>query len=622
MRRELLALLLTALPVGQALAEESAARPNILWITCEDISPNLGCYGDPDAVTPTLDRLAARGVRYDRAFAAAPVCAPTRSTLIAGVFATSLGSQHMRSQAQLPEWFSPWTADLRHAGYYCSNNVKEDYNFKKPAGTWDESSRTAHWRKRKPGQPFFSVFNYTITHESQIRVPDAIWKKNTARLKPEQFHDPAKMHVPPYHPDTPVVRRDWARYHDNITALDYLVADRLAELAKDGLTDDTIVFFFGDHGAGLPRGKRFLYDSGLRVPLLIAVPKKWEKYAPGKPGTATDRLVSFIDIGPSILSLAGVAIPKHLQGLAFLGDKAVAPRTVIHAFRDRMDERTDCSRAVRDDRYKYIRNFMPWHPWADEISYMNEMPTMQEFRRLAAAGKLTADAAKFMAPTKPAEELYDTKADPWELHNLADSKEHRADLDRLRKTLTDGMRERLDLGLLCEAEMHRRAERAAPYAVARGNGGKDYLPFDALLKVADMEDTSALVESAKDADPAIAWWAVTKLATGRQEGDRAGRVLDLLTKASQSANGSVRVAAADGLARRGKTDAALTVLRAALRDENPWVRHAAAEALDAMGKQAAPALADVKAAGDDTNQYVVRVVRHLLTTLGEKVPPK
>lgn len=618
MMRPTLVVLLVLSP-ALAHGQEPPPRPNVLWVTCEDMSPSLGCYGDPDAITPTLDALAAKGVRYTHAFSAAPVCAPSRSSLILGLYATSAGSHHMRSEAKLAEWMRPWTAHLRDAGYYCSNNVKEDYNFAKPAGTWDESSRTAHWRKRKAGQPFFAVFNFTVTHESQIRVADAAWKKNTERLKPGQFHDPAKVRVPPYHPDTPAVRKDWSRYHDNVTAMDYLVADVLAELDKDGLAEDTIVFFFSDHGVGLPRGKRWLYDTGLHVPLLVYTPKKWEKYAPGKPGTATDRLVTFVDFGPTVLSLAGIDPPKHMQGLPFLGDKAVPPRTEIHAFRDRMDERTDCSRCVRDVRYKYIRNFMPWQPWAAEIAYMNEMPTMKEYRRLAAEGKLTPDAAKFMAPTKPAEELYDTQADPFELKNLAESKDHREILERMRTKLTDGMRDRLDLGLLPEAELHRRAERAAPYPLARHD--KAYYPFGELLKVADEEKAEALLASAKSDDPAVAWWAVTKLAVGRHDGDVAVRVLDALTTATRSANAGVRVAAADGLRRRGKADAALPVLRAALRDESPFVRHAAAEALDALGKAAAPAVEDLKAALEDKNQYVMRVARHALATLGEKVPP-
>lgn len=603
MLHALLIVALLALPA-------QAAPPNILWITCEDSSPNLGCYGDPDAITPHLDRFAARSVRYTHAFSTAPVCAPSRSTLITGVYANSLGSHHMRSQAVLPDEIKPFGAYLRAAGYYCSNNVKEDYNFKTPAGSWDESSRTAHWRKRKPGQPFFSVVNYTVTHESRIRTPEAAFQKDTARLTPAQRHDPAKVRVPPYHPDTPIVRKDWARYHDLVTALDYQVADLLAELEKDGLADDTIVFFFSDHGVGLPRGKRWLYDTGLRVPLLVHFPKNFAHLAPAKAGTVTERLVSFVDFPPTVLSLTGVKIPPHMQGVPFLGEKAGPARTEIHAGRDRMDERTDCSRCVRDARYKYIRNFMPWKPWAAEIAYMNEMPTMQEYRRLAAEKKLPADAAKFMEPTKPAEELYDTQADPFELKNLVGLQEHQATLARLRKALRDGMLERHDLGLLPEAEMQRRADGKAPYTVARAD--KTFNPLSALVAASEAAERGrleGLKKIADDAtDPAVRWWALTGLGLGDWPPEE---IKGQLARAEADPNGSLRVAAA-------YTNRSFAVLRASLTHPNPWVRHAAAEALDALGPRAAPALADLKKALDDKNEYVVRVVKHALATLGEK----
>ncbi|MBI5686808.1 MAG: sulfatase [Verrucomicrobia bacterium] len=260
-----------------------AARPNILWLTAEDICPNLGCYGDTYAVTPNLDRFATQAVRYTQAFGITGVCAPNRSCLITGVFPTRLGSHGMRSTTTLPAAVKCFSEYLHEAGYYCSNNAKTDYNFAVPKDAWDECSRKGHWRNRKPGQPFFAVFNHEVCHEGQIRVPEAQYQENTARLTPAQRHDPAKAPVPPFHPDTPEVRRDWARYYDNITAMDYQIADKLKELEDAGLAEDTIVFFFGDNGTGLPGMKKWIWEGGIHVPLMVRFPKKWQHLAPAAP---------------------------------------------------------------------------------------------------------------------------------------------------------------------------------------------------------------------------------------------------------------------------------------------------------------------------------------------------
>jgi uncharacterized sulfatase len=359
-----------------SLLAQRASPPNILWITCEDMSPDLGCYGDSWARTPNIDRLAAQGARFTNAFAVAGVCAPSRSGIITGMYPSSIGTHHMRSKGVPPPYVKCFTEYLRAAGYYCTNNVKTDYNFDCPVTAWDENSRQAHWRGRAKRQPFFSVFNHTVTHESQIRVDPEAFARNIRALKPEERHDPARAKLPPYYPDTPVVRRDWANYYDLITALDYQVGDLLHQLEDDGLAGDTIVFFFSDHGRGLPRAKRWIYDSGIHAPLLV----RW----PGviQPGTVRDELVSFIDYAPSLLSIAGVEIPSHMQGQAFLGGQTARPRQYIFAARDRMDETYDIIRCVRDKRYKLIRNFQACKPYAQYIDYMDQMPTMREMRRL------------------------------------------------------------------------------------------------------------------------------------------------------------------------------------------------------------------------------------------------
>jgi uncharacterized sulfatase len=309
-----LAVLTFVLVAGGNVAGADAPRPNILWISCEDISPNLGCYGDHYACTPHLDRLASQGVRYTNIYGITGVCAPNRSCLITGMYPCSLGSQDMRCVIKLPETVKCFPEYLRAAGYYCTNNAKTDYNFPVPKTAWDECSRKGHWRNRPAGKPFFSVFNLEVSHESQIRVPDELFFKNTARLTPQQRHDPARAPLPPLHPDLPEVRRDWARYYDNITAMDYQAADLLAQLEADGLAEDTIVFFFGDNGAGMPGCKKWVWESGLHVPLLVRFPKKYDRWAPAPPGGVCDRMVSFVDFAPTVLSLAGVSIADAGEG--------------------------------------------------------------------------------------------------------------------------------------------------------------------------------------------------------------------------------------------------------------------------------------------------------------------
>ena len=445
-------LALTAAWLVPALQSRAAAQehPNILWITCEDTSPDLGCYGDTYARTPNLDALAGEGVRYVNAFAVAGVCAPSRSAIITGMYPTSIGTHHMRCKGVPPAVVRCFPEYLRAAGYFCTNNVKTDYNFDAPLTAWDECSRQAHWRHRAPGQPFFAVFNLTVTHESQIRAPAEEFNRHMAAIRPEHRHDPAKAVLPPYYPDTPIVRNDWARYYDLVTAMDLQVADLLKQLQDDSLSKSTVVFFYGDHGRGLPRAKRWIYDSGLHAPLIIRWPDA------RNPGTACEDLVSFVDLGPTVLSLAGVEVPPHMQGRPFLGDQKSEPREYIFAARDRMDEAYDIIRAARDRRYKYIRNFKPGRPYAQYIDYMEKMPTMQEMRRLNKEGQLTGVQKVFFLPEKPEEELYDLTSDPHEVQNLAGSPQHRETLLRMRQVLAQWMKETGDLGLVPEQELNER----------------------------------------------------------------------------------------------------------------------------------------------------------------------
>ncbi len=603
-----------------ALIVAAEDRPNILWITCEDMSANLGCYGDPLAKTPHLDRFAEQSVLYRHAYSVAGVCAPSRSCIITGMYPTSLGSQHMRCRVTLPDYVRGFPEYLRRAGYYCTNNSKEDYNFEKPPETWDESSRDAHWRNRPADQPFFAVFNFTGTHESRIRQGEESFQAATSRLTEDQRHSPDDVRVPPYHPDTPAVRRDWARYHDLISGLDYWVADLLEELEQDGLADDTIVFFYSDHGVGLPRGKRWVYDSGIHIPLIIRFPEKYHDWAPAAPSSMLDRLVSFVDFGPTVLSLAGVEIPEHIQGLPFLGEFEAEPRDYIFAARDRMDERTDMTRAVRDQRYKYIRNYMPHLPYAQPIAYMNEMPTTQELRRLAGEGHLLGTAGQFMQPTKPREELYDTKTDPHEVHNLADHPNYQDVLYRLREAHHAWRERTMDLAFLPEAEILERAKGKAPYDVL--HAGDAAYPQEKIFQSAVLvgQGPGAVAQQLRlmrDADSAVRVWAAIGLGVSQ---DARQEVVTALKQHLEDANASVQVASAEALARLRHPDLAIPKLCQLLEHENPWIRHSAALALDRMDATAAAAEDALRGVLHDSNNYVVRTVQHALPILENSRP--
>lgn len=429
-------------------------RPNILWISFEDTNPFYGCYGDPVARTPHVDRLAAEGCRWPNAFSTAGVCAPARSAIITGMYAISIGTHHMRTthsnrytagmptpyDAVPPHYVKCFTEYLRAAGYYCTNNVKTDYQFTPPRTAWDELSTEAHWRNRPdPDQPFFAVFNLTRSHES------GMWPENC----PEITVDPAAIQLPPYFPDTPKVREAMARMYTHIEYNDRILGELLQQLEEDGLADNTVVFHWSDHGP-LPRGKRWPYDSGIHVPLIV----RW----PGvlAPGSVNEQLVSTIDLGPTALSVAGVAIPGHMQGQAFLGDQAAPPREYVYASRDRHDEAYDMVRAVRDKRFKYIRHFCPEKPYLLWIPYRNHHPILQEMWRLHREGALTGPQQLLFQSSRPVEELYDTQADPWEIHNLADDPAYRRELERLRAALERWRQEVGDLGEVDEVEMVRR----------------------------------------------------------------------------------------------------------------------------------------------------------------------
>jgi N-sulfoglucosamine sulfohydrolase len=586
-------------------------RPNIVWLTCEDISPNLGCYGDEFANTPNLDQLARQGVRYTEAVGICGVCAVNRSCLITGMYSSTIGSQDMRSRIRLPDSIPTYSQLMRQAGYYCTNNVKTDYNFPTPAAAWDDCSNRAHWRNRPPDQPFFAVFNYTGTHESQIW--EANHRRHAAKLRPDELHDPDRVPIPPFHPDTPEVRRDWANYYDNITALDTWIAERLKELEAAGVADNTIVFFYSDHGAGMPMIKKWVWDGGLRVPLIVRFPEKYRHLAPGEPGSTTDRLVSFVDFAPTLLSLAGVPVPEHMQGVAFLGDQIQPPRRYAFAIRDRMAEWYAIVRVVRDTQYQYHRNFLPHRPWTPFTSYTMTMPTAQVWTKLYQEGKLNPVQARYFQP-KPTEELYDLKADPHMIRNLAADPLYAEVMDRMRRELRTWQLESRDLGLMSEYEMHRRAEGSTQYEVGQSEATyplQRILPVAELAGQRDASNLPKLLATLEDSEPIVRWWSALGLV---MLGPQARPAETALKRSLSDPSPMVRVAAAEALHQLGQVDLARTALTEALADNTPFVRLRAMNVFYRMGDDARPALPAIERAalqGIHPAEYVNRLVEQL-----------
>ena len=608
----LLSLLLIA-PVAsftQAADDKPTAKqPNVLWLTNEDISADLGCYGVKYANTPTLDALAAEGVRYTDCFATSGVCAPARSCLIMGVYPSSIGSQHMRSSGDRPSWMHQYPTYLRQAGYYTTNASKTDYNMAVEKGAWDDSSNKAHYRNRAKGQPFFAIFNYTGTHESKM----------FGRHK--TVHNPADAPLPPYHPDHELVREDWARYHDTITDYDSYVAKMLEALEKEGLADDTIVFYYSDHGAGLSRGKRWLYDSGMHVPLIIRFGKNFKHLEPSAPGTVSDRLVSFVDFAPTLLSLCGVKVPEHMQGQAFLGEQNTTPREYVYGLRGRIDERYDMVRAVRDHRFKYIRNFMPAKPYNLHVGYMYRMETMQVWQQMHNEGKLNPVQEIFFSERRPAEELYDTDADPWEVVNLAEAPEHQATLKKMRAELYSWMKETRDVGLLPEPELKDRPAREGfetAYEWAHGKDSK--YPLDEILAAAVVSETDdaaepTLLKNLQSSDPAVRFWAALHL-NGRSP-NLSTAAKQAALKATDDTDPSVATEAAQAVIEAGYEDEGAIIAKVvlpALESKNEWVRLRAATLLDEVGEKARPYRQQMEAA-EKKDGYPARVLEYSLERL-------
>ena len=599
-------------------------QPNIVWISCEDISPHLGCYGDPHAITPNLDKLAQEGTRYTNAFTTAGVCAPCRSAIITGMYQNSIGTHHMRCNATLPTWLKPFPVYLREAGYYCTNNSKTDYQFSKPAKKeiWDICGAKGHWKNRpQKSQPFFAVFNFTGCHESGI-ASESKYKSVTEDLLPSQRQNPKELTtLPPYYPDTTITREDWKRNYELITAMDAWAGDLIQQLKDAGEYDNTIIIYWSDHGVGLPRAKRWLYDSGTHIPLIIRVPEKFQKSLDISSLATDNQLISAVDFAPTVLNIAGIDPPSYLQGRAFLGLHLSPPRKFVYGARDRMDERYDIIRTVRGPQYRYIRNFEPLKPYYQYMNTPEKGATMQEIRKKEASGQLDPVMALFSAHEKPVEELYDTHADPFEIHNLADDPAFSQRLSEMRHALSEWQNEIGDVGLIPEAEIEILEQDAGSRFAILQSTTKNSSTEKRLALLVDIATSASegpagipkLLDALQNEDASIRYWAATGIGN---IGPAATSTLKRVVESLNDPSPSVRIAAARAVAKLGSPEEALPVLEAELQSDHQWGRLAAAIVLDEMDEEARPALPSLQQALlNQPNKYIVRVANRAINEL-------
>ncbi|MBT2186093.1 sulfatase-like hydrolase/transferase [Sphingobium nicotianae] len=584
-----------------------AARPNILWIVSEDNNPYVGAYGDKLAHTPTIDGLAAKGLLYRHVYSNAPVCAPSRFGILTGVYPESCApANQMRAVGKLPKAFRTYPELLRAAGYFCTNNSKTDYNCDvDPKAIWDEQGGESHWRGRRAGQPFMAVFNYETTHESRLFQPTA------GRVKPEM------VRIPAYLPDTPGIRRDYASYHNLMEKMDGQLAERLAELAADGLAEDTIVFHYSDNGGVLPRSKRYCYEEGLRCEMVVYVPPKWQHLMPARPGSEIATPVSFIDLAPTLLSLAGIAQPAQMVGKPFLGARRAKPQRYAFGMRNRMDERVDFSRTVTDGRWRYIRNYMPHRPWGQHQAFEWLAKGYQDWEAAHRAGTLNPVQDRFFQ-TKPYEELYDLAADPDEIRNLAGDAAAAPMLATLRKALDAHMLAINDNGFLPEGMagegyVESRDRRVYPLA--------DVMALGAVAARGDAADLPRLVAGLSHATSVMRYWAATGLLI---LGAKAAAARPALAQAMQSdTSPHVRIVAAEALCRLGDAPDAVAALIALSGDQAPsWqVQLHALNALCFIGDAAQPALPVARQVAQGDQEYLRSLGRYLIATLTGSYTP-
>jgi arylsulfatase A-like enzyme len=582
----------------------AADRPNILWLTSEDNSVDwIGCYGNPHADTPNIDKLATEGVQYMHCYANVPVCAPTRSTWITGVYALSMGTHPMRSRYPIPHDTIKYYPDLlKKAGYYVGNVTKTDYNIggREDGEAWDTNK--VDWSELPQKQPFFMVINSTKSHESS-----AFGDVNNTT------HSPDDVRLAKYHPDIPDIRKNYAHYHDQVKKMDADIGKALADLEKNGLAENTIVVYNSDHGGVMPRSKRFLYDSGTHCPLIIRIPDQFKHLRPAEPGTKLDTLVSFIDMTKTWLSLCGAETPDYLQGKTFLGPHA-EPREYHVSFRGRMDERSENARAIRDKKFLYIRNYMPYVPWGQHLNYLWNMKATQAWEQYDKEGKTDAITGAFFQP-KAFEEFYDTSVDPDNVNNLAGDPQYAKELARLSKALDAWQLEVFDSGLLPETEVVKRSEECGKtiYEMVRDPALYDVKALQAASALALQHDPANLPTLYKNldaADAGLRYWAVVGCfhLQGKTPLD-----LERIRKRLNDDSDHVRVMAAWVLYRAGDKDAAQACWNDLLRSGS-YASLEIFNIVDWIGEGIEPYAAAMKACTFSHDGYVGRMQEYLGVT--------
>ena len=547
---------------------QAADRPNIVWIVSEDNSIHyLDHYFPGGAKLPNIEALAAHGLTFDHAFSNAPVCSVARTTLATCCYGPRIGTQFHRryAMAEMPQGLEMFPAYLRNAGYYTTNNSKTDYNAIRGKNVWDESSNKASWRNRADkSQPFYHMESHGQSHEGSLHFSQASYENDKTK------HDPAKIKVADYFPDTPLFRYTHARYLDNHLTIDNVVANTVAKLEEDGVLEDTFIFYFGDHGGVMPRGKGYIYESGLHVPLVIRVPENFKHLVDGKLGSRVQGFVDFVDFGPTTLNLAGVKVPSQVDGKPFLGEgismKEVNSRDESFGYADRFDEKYDLVRSIRKGRFQYIRNFQPYLPDGLNNNYRYKMLAYVEWRDLFNAGKLSGPQLQFFEAKAP-EALYDCVADPHQVNNLADDPKYRNALVDLRTRLQDKLRSLPDLSLYPESEL---APNAMTNAVAYGQ--KHRAEIFELLATADLalepfDQSKSHIQAALTSKNSMQryWGAMVCTSFGEAAAALAGDVKPLLKDESLI----VRVRAAEFLGLIGEINPQEVLTDVVNTSENP-----------------------------------------------------
>ena len=576
-------------------AQAQQKKPNILWIVSEDNSPLLGAYGDTFATSPHIDQLAQQSLVYDNAFANTPVCAPTRFSILTGLHASVMGTGNMRSRNRVPAFVEPYTHYLQAAGYYVTNDSKTDYNYATvdtKAGKaltysewqvldsrlWNEGSYT----DRAPEQPFFHVYNIFESHESRLHSP----------IKNRQ-HDPTQVTLPPYHPDTPEIRADWAQYYDRITQMDALVGKKLAELKAAGELGNTIVFYYSDHGGALARSKRFVYDTGTKIPFMVYVPTQFKHLVQHPMGERTAQIIDLVDLAPTLLYLAGVESPDYMHGENIFSANTKGQKEYAYLYRGRMDVRIDLVRALRGKRFKYIRNYMPQRPNGQHLEYLWKAASVRSWQQKCQQGQCNKTQQRFWQ-ARPAEELYDTHTDKWEVNNLAVNPLYKRTLLKMRAALKSENRRYKDVGFIPEGELAARTKAITGYELVRQDG----FPIELIIDTAEIaslgnhKNIPLLSERLEHPEASVRYWSALGLGILKEQ---ARPAKGLLEKRLQDSSADVQIAAAEALIHLGDSEQALGVLITQLKNESPAIRIHAANALQEIGSKAKPVAEQLQA---------------------------